>query len=82
MESVGSGSKPHKTQSLPRDPLGCFQLLLSLVPSCEVAVGEGRERGKELPGSTGENGCHSDSWPSMHSPVRPSCWGARVRDQG
>lgn len=52
MESVGSGSKPHKTQRLPRDPLGCFQLLLSLVPSCEVVVGEGKEgerRSQDLP---------------------------------
>lgn len=55
---------------------------LSLVPSCEVAVGEGGKRGKELLDFTGENGCHSDSWPSMHSLVRPSCWGARARDQG
>lgn len=79
---MGSGSKPRKTQGLPRDPTGGFQLPLSLVPSCEVAVGEGGKRGKELLDFTGENGCHSDSWPSMHSLVRPSCWGARARDQG
>lgn len=28
-----------------------------------------------------ENGCHSDSWPSLHSMVRRSCW-APGQDQG
>lgn len=32
-------------------------------------MGEGRKKGKELPDSTGENGCHSDSWPSLLSLV-------------
>lgn len=35
-----------------------------------------------MPRPTEENGCHSDSWFSLHLLVRHSCWGAKTRDQG
>lgn len=68
-----------RTPGIPR-PLEAFRCHPCLIPRCGCSwegVWATGARAGWRPRPTKENGCHSNSWLSLHLLVRHSCWGAQ-----